>query len=109
MSPEGSMPTWRRWSRLQKVLLTSVLLLGALSAVVFLRPPDDEDLDEMVVEDIEAAVEHSPHTSAWKTVDQKSREQFVADYRAAEDKRQVFEQYEPVLGAAALLDFLDLT
>ncbi|MDE3226498.1 MAG: hypothetical protein KGN30_13930 [Nitrospirota bacterium] len=103
------MPTWCRWSRLQKVLLASVLLLGALSAVVFLRPPDDEDLDEMVVEDIETAAEHSPHASAWKTVGQKSREQFVADYRAAEDKRQVFEQYEPVLGAAALLDFLDLT
>lgn len=95
-------------SRSRTALIACVLLAAAFGGM-HLATRDDEDLDEVVVEDVEAAAEHATDATAWKAADRGLREQFALAYRSSEDKKAVFEKYAPQLGAPALLDFLELT
>lgn len=45
--------------------------------------------------------------SAWDSADPKVKDRFTSDYKSAVDDRAVYKKYLPILGADALLDYLE--
>lgn len=68
----------------------------------------DEDLDDVMVEDIEGMGD-GDRARAWQAADHGLKQEFAKAYEAAEDAGPVFARYLPLLGAPALLDFLELS
>lgn len=60
------------------------------------------------LEHVPAEMPSSKTAGEWKKADRATKRQFMAEYRAAgADNRAVYKKYLPILGASAILDFLE--
>jgi len=87
----------------------ATLLLLLAGFWLWRLPAPEEDLDDVELEVTEDGGQVGGRAWAWETADRRLKHEFTEAYKAADDAGPVFARYLPLLGAPALLDFLELS